>query len=70
MMNFDMPVARKDDENDGPKINPDGTVEFEFATDEEKAALAEAKAAGIAKNRETGVSESGKILSPEEKAGN
>ena len=38
-MNFDMPVARKDD---GPKINPDGTVEFEFATDEEKAALGEA----------------------------
>ncbi len=66
-MNFDMSVARKDD---GPKINPDGTVEFEFATDEEKAALTEAKVAGIAKNRETGVSESGKILSPEEKAGN
>ncbi|MBP9751414.1 MAG: hypothetical protein KBD19_00955 [Candidatus Moranbacteria bacterium] len=65
MMNFDMPVAKKDD---GPKINPDGTVEFIFATDEEKAALAEAKAAGIAKNRETGGS--GRILSSKEKAGN
>jgi hypothetical protein len=64
MMNFDTPKAKQDN---GPKINPDGTVEFVSPTDSEKAALLEAKAAGIRKNTETGGS--GRILSSEEKAG-
>lgn len=54
--------------NSGEVAKTDGSdgIEFVPSTDEEKAALGEAKAAGIAKNIETGGS--GAILSAQEKA--